>query len=209
MADIIRLLGSPHEQTQALLSWRANGTLDGDDLTLVDGHLQQCAECRADLEFEVALAAEVASLPLDQEHGWTALAGRLDERASPPAPVAFLRRQVPLGWLIAGQAASVAAVLALFLNVASPSSSADEYHALSAAPTAPTGNLVVIFHPEASERSLRSALTQTRARLVDGPNASGAYVLHVAPQARDQAVAQLRQSPQVLLAEPVDAGSMP
>lgn len=206
MADIIRLLGSPHDQTQALLSWYATGTLDSADAALVDAHLAQCAECRADLAFERSLAGEIASLPLDEEHGWTALSARLDAAPPQPAPVAFLRRRVSVGWMVAGQLAGIAAMLLIFINVtAPPASPVQQYQALGAEAEAEAGNLVVIFHPETSERDLRNALLGTESRLVDGPNASGAYILHATPAKRDQAVARLRAMPQVLLAEPVDS----
>jgi anti-sigma factor RsiW len=208
MADIIRLLGSPHERTQALLSWHATGTLDEEDRALVGAHLPECAECRADLAFERALAAEMASLPIDQEHGWNALAAKLDSAPQRPAPVAFLRSRVSVGWMIAGQLAGLAAMLLVIVNVTTPTAPlSQEYQALGAAPATQAGNIVVIFHPQTNERDLREALLKTGSRLVDGPNASGAYVLHVTPAKRDNTVEALRAMPQIHLAEPVDAVS--
>jgi anti-sigma factor RsiW len=54
MAEIIRLRGSPHEQAQQLLPWYVNGTLEADEAALVEAHLAECAECRADLAAEQA-----------------------------------------------------------------------------------------------------------------------------------------------------------
>lgn len=206
MADIIRLRGSPHEQTQALLPWYANGTLEAEETALVDGHLAECPECRADLDLERAMAQQVAALPLDKERGWAAMQDRLDaDRAQGrfAAPVSFLRRRVALGWAVAGQLAAAAAIIA-FLP-AQPSAPGDElYHALGAEAERRPGNMVVLFNPAASEKDIRSALLRLDARLVDGPTAGGAYVLEVAEAARPDALAALRKSGQILLAEPID-----
>jgi len=65
MADIIRLRGSPHEEAQRLLPWLVNGTLTADEVKLVEAHVSECAECRADLQAERQLARELASMPVD------------------------------------------------------------------------------------------------------------------------------------------------
>ena len=46
-----------------LLPWYVNGTLEGAELALIEAHLDECAECRADLEAERLLAAEFAAMP--------------------------------------------------------------------------------------------------------------------------------------------------
>ena len=206
MAEIIPLRCSPHEQAQVLLPWYASGTLDPEELSLVETHLADCAECRADLELERLLASQISSLPLDIDQGWTEMASRLD--APPPrlAPIAFLRRRVSVGWLMTSQVAAAAALLFGFYVALPPEPARQTYRALGSGAVAESGNLLVIFGPDVSERELRAALLQTDARLVDGPNSTGAYVLRVAPANRAEALARLRQMPQIVLAEPVDAG---
>ena len=63
MARIIPLHGSQHDEAQRLLAWYVSGELDATDFALVDGHLAECAECRADLQWEQSLMAEVEALP--------------------------------------------------------------------------------------------------------------------------------------------------
>src|SRR5690242_15210109 len=113
MADIIRLRGSPHERTQSLLPWYVNDTLEVDERAEVESHLADCAECRGDVAAERALAAGVAGIPVDMEHGWASLDARLD--ALPPRDakrlVPFLRRPVALGWAMAAQLAAAAIIL--------------------------------------------------------------------------------------------------
>jgi hypothetical protein len=65
---------------------------------------------------------------------------------------------------------------------------------------------MVIFRPDATEADMRRILTAADARFVDGPTAAGAYVLKAPPRAKAQALALLRRQPQVVLAQPLDAG---
>lgn len=205
MADIIRLRGSPHDQTQSLLPWYLNGTLDPAEMASVEAHLRECAECRSDLECERRLAPMVANLSMDAEHGWEAMSSRIDARGRPGA-VSWLRRRVTLGWAVGGQAAAAVAA-SLLVYVAMPNGQASQtYHALGSAPAKEPGNVVLMFQPDTSERQIRDALIRVDARIVDGPNASGAYLARVSPADRATRLQQLRNLPQIMLSEPVDAG---
>jgi hypothetical protein len=213
MAEIIRLRGSPHEQAQQLLPWYVNGTLEADDAAMVETHLAECAECRADLAAEQALSREVAALPLDVEHAWSTLSDRIDA-AGPPRrlaePVPFLRRKVAIGWALGGSFAAAAAVaFAVAVVPGAPSPVGQTYRALGSAPTAAPGNALVMFRPDARDSDLRAALAKAGARIIDGPTASGAYVVRIAPASRAQALDGLRATPQIVLAEPIDPGSQP
>jgi len=73
MARIIPLHGSRHDEAQRLLAWYVSGELDAADFALVDGHLAECAECRADLQFEATLMAEVEALPQPAADDWADL----------------------------------------------------------------------------------------------------------------------------------------
>lgn len=203
MTEITQLHGSAHDKTQRLLPWYNNGTLDDGEIALVEEHLADCAECRAALADDAELAREVAAMPLDPQHGWAALAGDLDRGpAVKTSNVAFLRRRVPVAWMIGGQAA--AAVLAVGIFTTLPSRTPDQtYHALASAPAAPAGNAVVVFKPETSEAAMRSALLGAGARVVGGPNASGAYVLQLPAENRAMALKQLGGMPDVLVAQPI------
>ncbi len=213
MAEIIKLRGTPHEQTEQLLPWYVNGTLAPDEMAMVETHLADCAECRTALEVERKLAAEVAALPLDAEHGWALLSERmtaaeLPERLAEPVP--FLRRKVGMGWVLGTPVAAAAAVAFAMTAVpqqAQLASTGQTYRALGSAPTAQPGNALIMFRPEAKDSDVRTALTNAGARVVDGPTASGAWVVNIAPQQRATALAGLRAAPTVVLAEPIDPGS--
>lgn len=214
MADVIRLHGDPHKLTQTLLPWYANGTLDSEETAAVEAHLDGCAECRAELESERALGAMIATVPSDVERGWAALKNRLDGAAPRRAasgwraPGALLDRRVPLGWAALAQAACLVLAIGGVWSFMAARPHAD-YHALGAARTAVGGNLVVIFKPETAEADLRGALRLSGARLVDGPTAGDAYVLHVADAERPAALARLRADSHIVLAEPIDGDAHP
>ena len=207
MVDIIRLHGDPHAQCQRLLPWYANGTLEGDELTSVEAHLADCAECREDLKAEEILARQIKSLPSDVERGWAALRARVqgaaeDQSRAPKRSV--LARRIPMGWAIAACLALVIPLLAISL-----SRPQTLYRTLGSAPAAESGNLVVIFKPDASEQTLRTILMQNRARIVDGPTSTDAYVLHVPAAGRAAALARLKSERNISLAEPIDGDARP
>ena len=103
---------------------------------------------------------------------------------------------------------AAAAVVTLIVAVF-PRETESEFSLLGSEGGRAVGNAIVLFAPETPERELRAALDQAGARLVDGPTASGAYVIHVPEQHRAKALTGLRAQPQVVLAEPVDAPSGP
>jgi anti-sigma factor RsiW len=216
MGNIIRLSGDPHQETQHLLPWYANGTLDADEAATVEAHLAGCAECRADLATERALGVEVASMPIDVEQGWAAMRSRIEarDRAAPspvvpirPRRTSFFRRPVPVGWALTAQAA--AAILMVGATRLSGPAAQPLYHALGSTPVSAPGNVVVIFRPDTAEQDLRGALLRSGARLVGGPTASDAYVLRVADAERGAAIARLRSNGHVVLAEPIDEDAQP
>jgi len=209
MGDIIRLQDELHARTQGLLPWYVNGTLDAAERAAVDAHLAQCEECTADVRREQALAVQIAELGIDTDHGWDKMRERmtrLPPRAS--APVRLLRRPVSFGWVVGAQLAAAALILAVLLPNRQDNP-APTYHVLGAAPTARGGNLLVQFGPEVTTRQVQAALARVDARIVDGPTVTGAYVLHVTETGRPAALKQLRGTPGMVLAEPIDQGSTP
>jgi anti-sigma factor RsiW len=183
---------------QELLPWYVTGRLDAVEQARVRTHVEACADCQAEVRTEERLEAEVARLPLDVERGWADMRGRL---AADAAPARWLR--VPASWLGWGVAAALAATIGV-ISLPRPEPAA--YHALGSPPAAATGNVVVVFLPETTERRMREVLKASEARLVDGPTAANGYVLHVAPAQRTAALAMLRADKAVVVAEPLDAG---
>ena len=211
MGDIIRLQDELHARTQGLLPWYVNGTLDAAEREAVDAHLAQCAECESEVRRERMLAAQIAELGIDTEHGWEAMRERmtrLPPRAS--APVRLLRRPVSFGWVVGAQLAAAALIVAVLLPTRHDATAiAPAYHVLGTATTARVGNLIVQFGPEVTTRQVQAALAGADARIVDGPTVTGAYVLHVGEAQRAAALTRLRGMPGMVLAEPIDQGVRP
>ena len=202
---IIRLHGDRHQDLRDLLAWFVTGRLDPSEQAEIEAHLKSCSDCQAEVRLQRRLGPAIASLPVGVDQGWAAMRRRLGPAAAPARrdrPGSVLARALPgLGW-----AAALIVSLAAGALLA-PNLIGDRYHALGARPAAPSGNLVLIFRPEIRERTMRETLNASHARLVDGPTAADAYVLHVPPAERTAALATLRARPDVVLAEPIDPGA--
>ena len=70
------------------------------------------------------------------------------------------------------------------------------------------GNVIVVFRPDVRESEMRRLLKDNDARLVDGPTAANAYVLHIPDAERGAALARLHSDTAVVLAEPLDAAAL-
>lgn len=196
-----------HMQVQLLLPWRANGTLDAREAKMVDAHLAECDLCRRDLDAEHALRQAYSDMPAGhvQERRGSSSPTR---RSGPPAAVGRWRsasRRFSGGVARTGQAALAAAAAAALVILVLPAQKDGEYRLLGSAQPQAKGNAIVLFSPDAYERDLRAALNQVGARVVDGPTASGAYVVRLDEAGRADALQRLRILPQVVLAEPIDS----
>jgi len=213
MGKVIRLRGDSHREFQLLLPWYATGQLEAEDHALVEAHLDACPECRADLQAERRLAAEVADLPVEVEQAWASMVHRMGPApkrrlATHPWRAAARHWRVGvllLGSMVAAQAAIFLVVAALWPRPQPPAA----FHTLTAPPPAAAGNILVVFRQQTTERALREILKASDARLVDGPTAAGAYVLRAPNAERPAALARLRARPEVVLAEPVDPRGAP
>ncbi len=221
---IIPLPFDEHRDAQSLLPWYVSGTLKDSDRNRLQAHLNQCADCRAELSLETRLSHRIAETPadgdaLDVEHGLRLITESLDSHGD-RSPLAggfgglALRlretlRQRPqraaaawLGWALAGQFCLLVALGISLWRSEHPA----RYHALGALSASDVANIVLIFKPDTPERDFRAILRASGARLVGGPTVSDAYLLHVSPAARAAVLARLRQETEVVLAEPVDGG---
>jgi len=211
MAEIFPLRPSEHDTVQQLLPWHVNGTLAADETARVEAHLAECEDCRHDLACERELAREVALLPLDIDEGWQALAMRLpDARASDAARrVPLFSRSGPVGWAVGGALAASVVLSVAIVGLQRPAAPAQTYRTLGSSAAAASGQVVVLFRPDTPEQQMRTILAAQGARVVDGPTAAGAYVLHIDGPSATDAINALRQSSDVVLAEPITSDGRP
>lgn len=221
MTQILPFPTDRHAEVHLLLPWYVTGQLDAVENALVAEHLAECGACRADLVQERHLADAVARDTGETGDSWAAMAARLDATSSVSVataataaprrrtrdPLRAARRAVmrprTLRWVVAAQFVAVLALGAQTLTQRSDGRPG-AYHVLGDAGATRSGNVLAMFRPEASEAAFRRALQASGARLVDGPTASGAYVLAVPGGAGGAALARLRRDADVTMAEPIE-----
>ena len=206
--------GRSHRDVERLLPWYANATLDASERDLVHAHLSECAQCRSEL---ATLHAQMDALDDDPshdaatDHDWHRLRGRLHVQRPAAARSPWMRARC--GWrtaapwmrvALAAQLAVVAVLGAFLLRDATPTQPEAAYRTLSASNAVPVSNddtLLVVFDPRLTDAQLRELLGANHARIVDGPNTAGAFLV-AAPTGQAELVRNaLRASPGVAMAE--------
>ena len=234
---ILKLEVPEHQAVQELLSWHASGRLAPDEAERVARHLQSCAQCRQDLQWERELLDQIRSEPHADDDDSAAdaalarLLPNLGEREPAPDMPAVTAAPLPQPvvapwwrtlaaneprWLRWAALAQCVIIAGLALLLARPEPDAGAYRAMGASDAvgagavgAAAGNAVIIFAAGTSEQDLRRLLQAQDARIVDGPTVTGAYVLSIPAEGRPQALHALRANAAVKLAEPLDAGVAP
>jgi len=211
--SILPFEGRRHAEAQRLLPWVLTGRLEDDERAWLDVHLSACADCRNELEqlrvlqeacaqgdgaCDDAHAAAGAATSSDADRGWRRLRPLLQPSRTLREhawrrPAA--RRPRWLAWAIAAQVATLAALAFAVWQPPTPA----PYRTLGAIPPAASGNLVIAFDPKLDEAHLRRLLLASQARIVDGPNDAGAYVLSVPPARLPMVRDALRAAPGVTL----------
>ena len=214
---------STHRRCWRLLPWYANGTLTGDEEREVRDHLEECVDCREELErcralgelYESAASSAPAPHPARIERFW-ARARTDGESETPP----HSRGTSPWRWIALAEAAVLAILVgslaAGFPGGTTPAAeeTAPAYRTLSstAQVEAPGESSLfrVVFAPETPEREIREILLSLDARLVEGPSPYGVYTVAVPGHGEEGSVAErttsrLREHESVRFAEPVPA----
>lgn len=208
---ILQFEARRHGEAMRLLPWLVTGRLEESERGWVESHVAGCAECRQeidalhDLQSNCLAADDGADQAGDADRGWQRLRARLQPilATTDPRPMRRSFRPRWQYWAIAAQAA-VIAVLAVLLW--QPPDSAP-YRTLGAAPAANSGNLVIVFDPRTDESRMRRLLLASQAKIVDGPNDAGAYVLAVPPARLPMIRDALRAAPGVTLVAALSPGA--
>jgi len=214
----------PDSEIQELIPWYVNGRLSEAEGAQVESHLDQCPECRANVEVERQVLAAVrhrTQVEYAPQAGFQKLWARIEEveREVPSRPwsdtpaIAHARPTANESrWRLA---ASLVLGLGLGLLAAawwrSPSiSELPQYGtATTAEPRARVpAQIRVVFSPTVTIDELTRIVRGNRLAIVEGPSESGVYGLAMAPGdevATADALARLRSDPRVRFAEPVTA----
>jgi len=220
---------SQHRQAWDLIPWIVNGTASEAECQCVQEHVQSCADCREELEFQRRLqraVAREAGPEVEAHSAWTRMRERLDGDSGslPTAAERFAPRRLRrvertwLPWVMAAMLVQGVGLgvlgTALWPHVPSAGANAvapaDAYHTLSASlPAISPATVRVVLAPTMTLAELRGALASARLQVVSGP--SDAYVWSLAPAgeptraATDAAVRALRATAGVRFAEPISA----
>ncbi|WP_374569151.1 zf-HC2 domain-containing protein [Ideonella sp.] len=213
-----------HLRAWAALPWVVNGHATPEQARWVSEHVATCEDCRAELAWQQRLHDALAAPPVANpaavdpatEAGLQRLLARLDDVADEPLPAprvaAAARGSHRLTWALAAAVVVQAVGLGVMSFQLAPASDGAAYRTLSEAPgPGPAATLRVMPDATMTLAQWQSLLQAQALQVVSGPNAGGAYALAPAPGAaaapRADALARLRASPGIRLAEPI--GSAP
>ena len=217
--------GEVHDRVWELLPWVVNGRLAQDDEDWVARHIEECADCRSEVQAQERLQSVLvndARVEYAPSASFQKLATRIEELerqmpdASPAERVRVARPRAPSPrlprWLLAALAGQGAVVVALAVLVAWQNMDrmmAPRFQTLTseANPAAIRGNLRVVLAPSVSVAELRKLMGSVNAQIVAGPTDAGVWTLAVpyAASSADfsSAVERLRADGRVAFAEPV------
>lgn len=204
------LLQREHANVRESLPFFINGTLSELEKARVMRHVANCATCQAELDAGRRLVDLMRDSPQaagDPDAAWARLERALDSAR------ARRRWMRPAGLTSVGLAAAAAMVWLLGPTVSvGPDSSTRDYRTLTSSTVVGvtgSGTIRAVFIPQATVGDIKSLLDRTECQIVGGPSSRGVYTLTTragASAARD-ALAALRASPLVALAEPVGEAS--
>jgi hypothetical protein len=214
---------SVHRQAWDLIPWIVNDSAPESERQAVQVHLESCADCRQELEFQRQLQRAMAqrSAPeIDARDSWQRLRNRLGTASAPAAVVRGTRRHPRRGgkggmsWLIAAmvvQAIGLGALGAAWWSRPStpasvPAGYAAVYRTLSAPEAVvPAATIRVVFAPGLTMAQLQAVLAAARLQVRAGPNEVGVWTLGPAGDsnrsATEAALRELRANSQVRFAE--------
>lgn len=222
---------SMHRHTWDQIPWIVNGTLSQAERRVVDSHLENCADCREELEFQrrLAIAMEKSGTPdVDPRQSWEQLRARIDaapvavapppQKAHGPGPATGKRRARGMSgewipWLVAAMV-----VQAIGLGVlgtvlwsrpsAQLASGTSTYRTLSAAePAARNATIRVVFDDDMTMGRMKTLLLAAGMQVQSGPTSAGVWSLEPirdsSRSATQDALRELRDSPGVRFAEAI------
>jgi anti-sigma factor RsiW len=218
---------SAHRHAWDQIPWLVNGTLPDADRAAVNAHLANCADCRADFEFQRRLAASLetrAVCEIDPQESWKSLRARIDTGGHSERPSSGQRggqrrargalsgrlsgEWVP--WLVAAmvvQAIGLGALGTVIWSKPGTSSASGAAYQTLSAPEQLSGNATirVVFSPEMSIGEMETLLSAAGLQVQSGPSSAGVWSLGPARDsnlsATRAAVRELRDSPKVRFAE--------
>jgi anti-sigma factor RsiW len=198
---------SMHREAWDRIPWIVNGSLPQSERLAVEAHLETCADCREELEFQRRLAVSMArcnSPDIDPQVSWQRLRQRIgasgsatpSAAATPPAaaaPPAALERHPRLPgirgsgrwipWLVAAMVVQAIGLGALGTVLwsrpnAAAASAAAVYRTLAASePTSSPATIRTVFAPDMTLAKMQALLGAAGLQVRSGPSSAGVWSL--------------------------------
>lgn len=217
---------SAHRQAWDLIPWIVNGSAPESELSAVQAHLETCADCRQELEFQRQLQAAMAlqsNADTDMRDSWLRLRSRLDAAATPDSaarrPGRVRARAAARGfmpWLVAAmvvQALGLGALGAAWWSrpnapAAAATGAMAAYRTLSAPEAVvPAATIRVVFAPDVTVAQVQAMLAAARLQVRAGPSEVGVWTLGPALDSNravtEAVLHELRAQSQVRFAEAI------
>lgn len=202
---------STHAAVDALLPFYVNATLQGEELSLVEQHVRTCEKCQRELDWLRNIFAELTTSSPRADATRTDVG--MQQRFEDDRLRRRWRTRIQDGlqtsaswtrWLLAAQ---LAAIVILGTLVATEGRDNASYRTLGTpSPSAQSRDAVaVMFDPSTPESELRQIVYSVGARIVDGPTATGVFLLEMPKERVQEALKTLRAERAVRLAEDLGA----
>jgi anti-sigma factor RsiW len=213
-ARVLRFDDSVHRKVDAILPWFVNGTLADDERATVERHLRECGACRREVEMLQGVHARcrVEEPVPDAGPSLRRLRARVQRPRSLDRVHALWARlggnwYAAPAWTRWAIAAELAVIACLATLVTMPQRDADApYRTLGTPGGEVQGSIAVRFANGTSAQAIAAVVAAAGARIVTGPTRDNVYVLDLRGNERDAALTVLRNSPGVMLAQPLMAG---
>jgi Putative zinc-finger len=221
---------SIHRQTWDQIPWVVNGSISEAERAAVEAHLESCADCREELEFQRRLAISMASSnspDIDPQASWQQLRARIDAAGRPSGRAVARSEKAarhvlrharrPSGpwvpWLVAAMVVQSIGLGVMGTALWShPSaligSSTGVYRTLSTSePASGAATIRVVFASDMTVAKMQTLLAASELQVRSGPSSAGVWSLEPARESNRTATAfalrQLRASAEVRFAESI------
>ncbi len=220
-------LPDTHAEAWALLPWLANGRINADDREWVEAHAHACADCRAELERQRTIAAQMsrdgstapASAVSDEQRSFNKLWSRIEaaESAALPAAEPIIGTGIRSGssrtvrWLAAAVVVQAIGLGVFGVVTLRAGSQGNEFQTVTSTPAVRTHAPAVriVFSPDTSIETMNTLLEHQGLEIVAGPGRAGNFTAVLSADAvasgasAESVAAVIAKDPHVDFAQPV------
>ncbi|MEM7236275.1 MAG: hypothetical protein AAF501_00400 [Pseudomonadota bacterium] len=192
-----------HDTAWELIPWYVNGSLPGPEASAIASHSEECDVCKAEIEHQRDLAAQVEALEVEDpptSRSWQTLQAQIAQEDRTRKPVRGFWGTMPSftrGIAIAG------ATAVLFVAVLLQQPTDDGFQTLTNSEQTSALGIKFQTSGDVDPAALRSILSERGLTLVEGPSEGGVYrVVAAEGSDLDALAAALITLPEIAFAAP-------